>query len=687
MRRGLLLGTAVTLASAGACGDADAPPAVAPAASAGPPDAGAPAAALPEHVYYLERDATTTGDALYWERKEGMRATLALGRDARGEATGTLRDEGGTADVVDSIASAPPWLELRRRTGSGAEWYRLQVVDGTILGRYARTSGEERPPLPSYVGHISGWLEDAFPATGASLSWDLALGDGRHARVRIARDGGGSFRGRFKVYAGPAVAVGAGEEQHFDPSGELLEEDLATATFDGARLSLDGAAAATASSLAHLDATASGRTLEGSATLADGTVLPFTGTRSAIASFGFLPRGDRDAWQASTRRRIANLMMNGDPAPHGECVATLGPQAPPFAPTSPCATDATCGDGWACNGGFCLPARRDDEPATHPQAYSLRELTLSCPMTNPFDGAPIASPRVVHGWVSTPTAAPPAAGYPVVLALNGHGGTARAVMTPDEPLGVFYYGEAFARRGYVVVAVDVKHHPDEEVDGEDGTHPAIVGDGFTTSDWEEDGERIWDLMRATDWVSGEADVDRTHLVVTGLSMGGEETTLLAALDPRFAMAIPAGYSPDMDVLLAIAGHNCWQWRMSNITEYFDQADLQALVSPRALLVQTGKHDPTYSTRSPPFSDDVQVMRRARAAWTTAEAANVGHYLHDDVHAYHFGGRRPGEAAGLGVTLLPAVVGSPPSFAWQISDATTSAAPTLFEFIALRGLGP
>ena len=573
-----------------------------------------------------------------------------------------------------------PWLELRRRASDHWEWYRLHTAEGTAAGRYAVSSLGDRPPLTAYDHHVTGWNAEAFALSGAALSWDVAFGDGQHARVRIAKDGAGVWSGRFKVYAGPSVPVALGQEQHLDATAEQLEEDLDVVRFDGSRLTLSHADVASSATLVRLDAIATGRTLAGTATLVGGATLSVDGRRSALSSFGFVPRADRGAWQATTRRRVENLLMNGNPPPAGPCTVVLGASAPPFAPSIACLSSSTCAPDFVCDGGACMPARRDDDQAHHPQSYTLNELTISCPMTNPFNGSAIAAPRLIHGWVATPNAPAPANGYPAVLALNGHGGTARAVMTPDEPLGIFYYGDAYARRGFLVVAIDIKHHPDEPIGGEDGSHSAIIGDGYAGSDWEEDGERVWDLMRATDWIQSRTDVDRARMIVTGLSMGGEETTLLAALDPRFAMAIPAGYSPDMDVLLAVSGHNCWQWRLSSIHEYLDQADLHALIAPRALLVETGKQDLIFSDRSPPFSGDLQVMRRSRAAWSAAEGTRLQLYLHYDVHAYHFGDLRAGDATGLGVGIASPVTGSTVSKAWQTDTTTTTLAPTVFDVI-------
>jgi hypothetical protein len=595
-------------------------------------DGGSDDAFAVEQTWYLERDATTVGDAIEWTRKEGVRATLVIGRDRDGVLVGTVTDDGAGADRVDAVVQTTSTLAFRRRTANGWQHYMLRTTDGVALGRYAKTNDAMAPSPTSYDGHVSGWSADAFPLSGGALSWNVALSNGAQARIRIARDDAGAWSGRFKIYAGA--------------TGEQLEEDAVRVAFDGVTLAFEG-------QLSRLDAVASGRTLDGFATTKEGR-LALHGARSALASFGVAQRGDRTAWQSVTRRRIAALMMNGDPTPPAPCTATLGPPQPPRAPSGP------------------MPPDRDDDFAAHTQDYALVELTLSCPTTNPFDDRPIAAPRAIHGWVAVPNAPAP---HPVVLAINGHGGTALSVMTPDD--GLFYYGDAYARRGFLVVAIDVKHHPDEEIAGEDGTHAAIIGDGFATSDWEEDGERVWDLRRASDWIFARGDIDASRALVTGLSMGGEETALVAALDDRWKMAVPAGYSPDMDVLLALGGHNCWQWKNADIIEWLDQSDLHALVAPRALLVETGRKDMVFSVRTPPFSGDLQVMRRTRTAWTTAEQAHLGLYLHYDVHAYHFGDRRAGEAVGLAVGVVPPAT----SPSWQTDDTTTPLAPTLFDVAA------
>jgi hypothetical protein len=111
--------------------------------------------------------------------------------------------------------------------------------------------------------------------------------------------------------------------------------------------------------------------------------------------------------------------------------------------------------------------------------------------------------------------------------------------------------------------------------------------------------------------------------------------------------------------------------------------LQALIAPRPLVVQTGAMDNVFSTRTPPYSSDYQVMRRSRAVWTQAEGAGLSHYLHYDVHSYHFGDLRAFDATGLGVTAAAPIVGSPATQAWETDGTTSVLSPTLFELIATQ----
>jgi hypothetical protein len=268
------------------------------------------------------------------------------------------------------------------------------------------------------------------------------------------------------------------------------------------------------------------------------------------------------------------------------------------------------------------------------------------------------------------------------------------MMDPDEDR--YWYGDAFARRGYVVLALDISHRPprdseplyDNVDDGDDPSHgnhahPAIrpsvsAPSAFRSSDWVETGERAWDAMRALDYLLERPEVDRRHVLVTGLSMGGEVTTFLGALDPRLAMSIPAGFSPDFGVELHHGNHPCWRWQDADIREYIDASDLHALTAPRPLVVLTGRVDTTYSDKPHPFASDKQVLRRGRVAYDRLD--DVVHYLHYDEHHYHVGDADP-KITEHGVHVPTVIEPSAPwSLDWQNDSQTAIAYPTLFDCI-------
>jgi dienelactone hydrolase len=305
--------------------------------------------------------------------------------------------------------------------------------------------------------------------------------------------------------------------------------------------------------------------------------------------------------------------------------------------------------------------------------------------------------RSSHGYLATPRSLAVGDRVPAVLAVNGHGGSAWQMM--DSSSVYYWYGESFARRGFVVLAVDISHRPsndrllppdftqplysgycgNDDLHG-DPEHPAIKAQGFD-SDFEEDGERVWDAMRALDYLLGLPFVDPNRVTVIGLSMGGEIATFIGALDERAAAVIAAGFSPDLGVVLYHGNHPCWRWIHADIREYVDTSDLHALIAPRQLIVETGKVDPTYSSFHPSFAADKQVARRTRAAYG-AEVPYFVHYLHYDEHRYHVGDVNPAMPGAEQGVRVPAFIGPPTagSTSWQTDPTSTVDRPTVFDYL-------
>ncbi len=597
-------------------------------------------------------DATGT----WYLNAAGSRLALTIRRDGV-VYSGSLRADAAAVEPVDSITfDATKGLLVFRRP-MGGQWYRAFVNQGTLAGRFSSTAAATAPDVTSYKGHVTGWNESRFPnsATGA-MAWEITLGNAA-ARLRLQKSPAtGALVGRMKVY-------GAAED---------LEDDLTVSTWDGTKLKFSRGAGATNQDFAG---EVSGRDIVGTFTTNGGAPVPWKGTRAEVLGYGVAGRARTEAlsWHAAFRRQVENLMMAGNPAPLSGTATVVRNDVAPFA--------------------GAIGPNRDDDAGNWPQNYALTELKLTHTLTVRTDGS--TATREVHGYLARPKVVPASGKFPLLVAVNGHGGSAHQTFEPGGgTYGIYWYGDAFARRGYMVLAIDISHRlatdqklysdtktGDDPVNG-NGLHPAIKAAGFDT-DWEEDGERIWDVQRAVDYLATRTDADMNHLLITGMSMGGEISTIGGALDPRISMVLPAGFSPDMGVVLTHGNHPCWRWQYADIREYLDVSDWEALVSPRPFLVEVGKVDPTYSSRNPPFSADKQVARRARVAYADlASLSSHRLYLHYDGHGYHVGGAGP-QRGNLGVqiatTLNPAM---PDDRLWQTDAATASTWPTTFDAIKM-----
>ena len=126
---------------------------------------------------------------------------------------------------------------------------------------------------------------------------------------------------------------------------------------------------------------------------------------------------------------------------------------------------------------------------------------------------------------------PPAASgtrHPVVIALHGTG---------DSKEGMAPLLDVLAARGFVAVAIDGRYH------GEREKRPGAYTDAILRAYRTGQGhpflyDTVWDVMRLVDYLQTRPDVDPARIGLIGISKGGMETYLTAAVDPRIAVAIP-----------------------------------------------------------------------------------------------------------------------------------------------------
>ncbi len=598
----------------------------------------------------------------------GARVVATFAWDTiEGSLHGTILDEsvepGTTPDALTEVAWDDAGALRFRRTSANRDdidWYRVSVVEGVLTGRVAphEPTGAE-PLIARYLTHVTGWNATYLDRDLVPRTWDLLFDNGERATLRIDRSRSGltAYAGTLKVYATQSRGI----------VDEQFEHDVGVLYWDGVHLGfyvMDGELQR------YYSGTVAGRTIAGRYSMPDtGDEHMWAGDRHDVLGYGLASRSvaEREAWQSRARRQIAHMVMADAPEPITTEVTVLADDLAPMV-------------------GAAINPARDDAEETHPQGYRLSEVRITYKLPNPYGTEPLT--RWVHAYVARPTTPAPAGGYPVAVAVNGHFGSAYQAMSPDN---AYWYGDAFARRGYLVVAVDVSHRPLADrrglyvdlTDGDDpahgnGTHPSVAAPGMGT-DWEEDGERAWDLMRGVDYALSQPGVNARRVVTVGLSMGGEVTSIAGALDERQAVVIPTGFSPDVAVY-RYRHHACWDWAYADVNEYIDVSDYHALVAPRGLVVETGRLDTTYSVSVDPFASDKQVLRRSRAAFRDVPE-RVIHYLHYDGHAFHVGGVAAAVLPEWGVRVPRAIAPTTMwSDEWQGDEETRVVAPTLFDAV-------
>ena len=148
---------------------------------------------------------------------------------------------------------------------------------------------------------------------------------------------------------------------------------------------------------------------------------------------------------------------------------------------------------------------------------------------------------------------------PVVIALHGTGGSKANMLALCHKL---------AERGFIAVAIDAPHHGERAFTGKGDYQQAIV------SAWRGSGEHpffydtVWDVMRLIDYLDTRDDVDPQRIGLVGISKGGIETYLAAAIDKRVAVAVPCIGVQSFHWALT---HDDWQGRIGTIQNAFDTA--------------------------------------------------------------------------------------------------------------------
>ncbi len=146
-----------------------------------------------------------------------------------------------------------------------------------------------------------------------------------------------------------------------------------------------------------------------------------------------------------------------------------------------------------------------------------------------------------------------------------------------------------------------------------GTQSLLVGVNLASY-------RIWDGMRALDYLCTRDEVDVTRLGCTGCSGGGTLTTYLVALDERLRAAMPVCYVTSREAWLATGQiADAEQVQDHAIARGIDQSDLLIAGAPRAIRIGAASRDffPIEGTRRA-----FEELKRMYALLGVEEAADL-----------------------------------------------------------------
>jgi len=247
---------------------------------------------------------------------------------------------------------------------------------------------------------------------------------------------------------------------------------------------------------------------------------------------------------------------------------------------------------------------------------------------------------LVLGYLLTPRASPPP--HPVMICLPGHGRGVDDIVGIDaqgrdrtDKLG---YEHDFAiqvvEHGMAAVAIEplafgCRRDPVTRKKGAEATacQPsagAALLLGQTMLGW-----RVYDVMRAIDWIETRKELDARRVGCMGISGGGTVTTFAAALEPRIRAAMISGYlNTFRDSVMSLS--HCIDNYVPGILNWAEMYDVAGLIAPRPLFVESGIKDDIF-----PIEASKASFVRVQKVYEVLDAAPMAQQeVFNDIHSFY-----------------------------------------------------
>jgi dienelactone hydrolase len=142
------------------------------------------------------------------------------------------------------------------------------------------------------------------------------------------------------------------------------------------------------------------------------------------------------------------------------------------------------------------------------------------------------------------------------------------------------------------------------------------------------GWRVWEIMRAIDWLQTRRDVDAERVACVGFSGGATCALFAAALDTRIRVALVSGYLSTFRESLMRHPH-CIDNYVPGILNWCEMHDVAGLVAPRPLFVESGDADLTFPVEAARRS----VAETRRVYQSVHAAENIEHEVFTGGHVF------------------------------------------------------
>lgn len=199
--------------------------------------------------------------------------------------------------------------------------------------------------------------------------------------------------------------------------------------------------------------------------------------------------------------------------------------------------------------------------------------------------------EVVPGWLLRPKGV--TGRLPVMICLQGHSpgmhisiGEARSEAERKSIAGGRDLGLQAVAHGWAALVIEQRAFGERARPGVKCNDAALFalhqGRPLT-------GQRVFDVMRAIDFVATRRDLDPARIGCIGNSTGGTVSFYAACVEPRIALAVVScSFCTYEDSWLSIPHCACGD--LTGIVPIADMPDLAGLVAPRRLLIVAGRED-------------------------------------------------------------------------------------------------